>query len=555
MAIAQNISKLLAALRSYGLAGTVPYFESFRRKRRDKRDYQKWIIHNSVDDDRRAEMRQEIKRFDSRPLISIILPVYDVDEIWLRKCIDSVIAQTYPNWELCIADDASKRAHVRRLLEEYVSSNERIKAVFRPENGHISAASNSALEIATGEFSVLLDHDDELAVDALFWVAKEMLEHPEAAMIYSDEDLIDEDGVRSDPKFKPDFSRDLIYSLNVVTHLSAYRTDLLRAIGGFRIGLEGSQDYDLALRVIEQIPETAIRHIPRVLYHWRTIPTSVAGDAGAKPYAFAKARDAIHSHFERTGVKAAVFAAEDDLNRVRYTLPSVLPSVTIIVSGGSRAGLLDATGHTNLEVIEIDASEAKAERLNTIAAAVNSEVLCFLDGSLRPLSADWLSEMVSFAVQPKIGIVGAKLLQTNGSIDQTGFILGGPEIARPAHRGYPRSHHGNFFRAGLISNYSAVSGRCMVIRRGLFDEIGGFDSVHYLRRLFDSDLCLRLWEGGFRVVYTPYAELIETSSSAAIQAERNEIDYFTKRWQAIIDRDPCYNPNFTDESEPFRYRI
>ena len=555
MAIAQNISKLLAAVSNYGMGGAVPYFESFRRKRRDKRDYQKWIIHNSVDDDRRAEMRQEIKRFDSRPLISIILPVYDVDEIWLRKCIDSVIAQTYPNWELCIADDASKRAHVRRLLEEYVSSNERIKAVFRPENGHISAASNSALEIATGEFSVLLDHDDELAVDALFWVAKEMLEHPEAAMIYSDEDLIDEDGVRSDPKFKPDFSRDLIYSLNVVTHLSAYRTDLLRAIGGFRIGLEGSQDYDLALRVIEQIPETAIRHIPRVLYHWRTIPTSVAGDAGAKPYAFAKARDAIHSHFERTGVTAAVFAAEDDLNRVRDTLPSELPSVTIIVSGGSRAGLLDATGHTNLEVIEIDASEAKAERLNTIAAAVNSEVLCFLDGSLRPLSADWLSEMVSFAVQPKIGIVGAKLLQSKGSIDQTGFILGGPEIARPAHRGYPRSHHGNFFRAGLIGNYSAVSGRCMVIRRGLFDEIGGFDSVHYLRRLFDSDLCLRLWEGGFRVVYTPYAELIETSSSAAIQAERNEIDYFTKRWQAIIDRDPCYNPNFTDEGEPFRYRI
>ena len=555
MAIAQNIRKLLAAVRSYGIGGAVPYFESFRRKRRDKRDYQKWIIHNSIDDDRREEMRQEIKRFDSRPLISIILPVYDVDEIWLRKCIDSVIAQTYPKWEFCIADDASKRAHVRRLLDEYVSSDERIKVVFRPENGHISAASNSALEIASGEFSVLLDHDDELTEDALFWVAKELNDHTETAMIYSDEDLIDENGLRSDPKFKPDFSRDLMYSLNVVTHLSAYRTELLRKVGGFRIGLEGSQDYDLALRVIEQIPETAIRHIPRVLYHWRTIPTSVAGDAGAKPYAFAKARDAIHLHFERTGVNAAIVAAEDDLNRVKYILASELPSVTIIVSGGSRAGLLDVTDYPNLEVIETDDSEATAERLNTIAAAVNSEVLCFLDGSLRPLSADWLSEMVSFAVQPKIGIVGAKLLRSNGSIDQTGFILGGPEIVRPAHRGYPRSHHGNFFRAGLIGNYSAVSGRCMAIRRCVFDSIGGFDSEHYSQSLFDADLCLRLSESGFRIVYTPYAELIETSRTVITEPDEKEIDYFSRRWQAVLKRDPFYNPNFTDQGEPFKYRV
>ena len=483
------------------------------------------------------------------------MPVYDVEEEWLRLCIKSVLDQIYENWELCIADDCSPSSHIRRVLDEYSSKDPRITVVFRAENGHISAASNSALKLATGEFCVLLDHDDELSEDALFWVANEINAHPDVQMIYSDEDVIDINGRRSDPRFKPDLSRDLLYSLNMVTHLSAYKTKLLNELSGFRIGFEGSQDYDLALRVVERTRDNLIRHIPRVLYHWRTIPTSVAGNAGAKPYAFAKARDAIHSHFERTGVNAAVVAAEDDLNRVRYTLPLELPSVTVIVSSGSRAGLRDVTDYPNLDVIEIDAVGAMAERLNTISAAVNSEVLCFLDGSLRPLSADWLSEMVSFALQPKIGIVGAKLLQTNGSIDQTGFILGGPEIVRLAHRGYPRSHHGNFYRAGLIGNYSAVSGRCMVIRRDVFERIGGFDSEHYSQRLFDADLCLRLTESGFRIVYSPYAELIESSRSVILEPNEKEIDYFCRRWRAVLNGDPFYNPNFTDQGEPFKYCV
>lgn len=555
MAVWQNIRKLWSAVRRFGVGGVLPYLVSYARKRRDRRDYRKWIGQSAIDVQRRSEMRREIDELGAHPLISIILPVYNVDEKWLRKCIDSVLEQIYPNWELCIADDASTRGHIRPLIENYAANDKRIKAAFREQNGHISAASNTALELAMGEFAVLLDHDDELAEDALFWVAKELNDHPDAAMIYSDEDLIDEYGIRREPKFKPDFSRDLMYSLNLVTHLSAYRTQLLRRIGGFRIGLEGSQDYDLALRVIEQIPGSAIRHIPRVLYHWRTIDTSVAGNAGAKPYAFTKAREAIGSHFERTGKDATVEAAVDDLNRVRYRSSDPEPMVSLIVAGEPAAELESRTDHERLELISVPDERDLAKQLNLGASSAKGDVLCFLDGSLAPVSPDWLREMVSFATEPEIGAVGAKLMQINGSIDQTGIILGGSELIRKAHNGLPHDHGGNFFRAGLIGNYSAVSWRCMVIRRSIFDEIGKFDAAHYSENLFDVDLCLQLRRRSLRIVYTPYAELITISQTKRKPAKRAEIDFFQSRWKNDLDRDPYYNPNFASAGEPFRYRV
>lgn len=555
MALIPKFKTLANAIRDHGFGGVFPYVHSFLQKFRDKRDYERWIKQNSLTAEIRAELLLSIGKLDSRPLISIILPVYNVDEIWLRKCIDSVIAQIYPDWELCIADDASTRPHIRRVIEDYKQRDTRIKAVFRPNNGHISAASNSALELATGEFSVLLDHDDELTEDALYWVANELNEHPDAAMIYSDEDLIDEKGRRSDPKFKPDFSLDLLYSLNLVTHLSSYRTEVLRKIGGFRIGLEGSQDYDLALRVIEQIPASAIRHVPRILYHWRAIPTSVAGNSGAKPYAFAKAREAISSHFERTGTTATVDEVIGGLNRARYQLPDPLPVCSIIIIGGHTGAIVTETKYPALEMTMVGAAENISQSLNVAAASSSGEVLCFIDGSLEPLSTDWLREMVSLAIQPQIGAVGAKILRSDGGIDQTGFILGGKDLVRKAHFGLPSDRNGNLFRASLIGNYSAVSARCMVIRRSVFEEFRGFDAEHFAENFFDADLCLRLWEGGYRVVYTPYAELIEVRAGSRSAANDAEMEYFKSRWNEKLNRDPFYNPNFTDDGETFRYRI
>ncbi len=555
MTLIQKFTTLGTAIRFHGISGAMPHISTFWRKFGDRRDYQKLIKQDEISTKLREELRSKIGKFDSRPLISIILPVYNVDETWLRKCIDSVIAQVYPNWELCIADDASTRPYIRPMIEEYIGKDQRIKAVFRPRNGHISAASNSALELAAGDFTVLLDHDDELSEDALYWVASELNEHPEAEMIYSDEDLIDEKGRRSDPKFKPDFSRDLLYSLNLVTHLSSYRTDLLRKIGGFRTGLEGSQDYDLALRVIEQIPETAIRHIPRILYHWRTIPTSVAGNTGAKPYAFAKAREAIGSHFDRTGIEATVEAVIGDLNRAQYQLPDPLPRVSLVIDAGNADPFGSRTDYPDLEMIAVDTAGKLSTRLNSAAELSTGQVLCFVDGTLNPLSPDWLREMVSLAMQPKIGAVGAKLLSTNGGIDQTGLILGGSDLVRKAHFGFPNDHNGNFFRAALIGNYSAVSSRCLVIRRYAFEEMNGFDDKHFAGNFFDVDLCLRLWEHGYRVVYTPYAELIETYKRLQIPVNEAEREYLQSRWESQLKHDPFNNPHFTDEGETFRYRV
>ncbi len=357
--ISANIERPASAIRAGFRVGLKTSLKTAYQKIREKRNYKKWLEKfGALDDAERQQLHDRIELFEDIPLISVLLPVYDVDERWLRLCLESVLKQIYVNWELCIADDCSPKPHVRRVLEEYAAKDERIKVVFRETNGHISAASNTALELAAGEFTVLLDHDDELSADALFWVVNELNSFPTTMMIYSDEDLIDQNGRRYAPKFKPDWSRDLFYSVNIITHLSAYRTSLLRELGGFRLGFEGSQDYDLALRVIEKIDEGAIRHIPRILYHWRVIRGSVAYGGGEKPYAHKRAREALREHFERTGKEAVVTKTVGDLRRVQYALCKPEPKVSLILvaedaaNGMNRAHeYLCQTNYSNFEII------------------------------------------------------------------------------------------------------------------------------------------------------------------------------------------------------------
>ena len=260
------------------------------------RTYERWL---ATHEHPPADSAKEIVAFAYKPKISIITPVYNPDVRWLRKCIESVLRQSYHEWQLCLCDDASTDPEVTKVLQEYAAAEPRIALHTSPQNEGISLASNHALRLAAGEFVALLDHDDEVTEDGLYWVAAEMNDHPECDMIYSDEDMIDARDRRYEPKFKPDWSRDLLYSLNLITHLSAYRTDLVRQIGGFRLGYEGSQDYDLALRIIEKTTNERIRHIPRILYHWRAIPGSVALNLDEKPYAHERAREAIRDHFLR----------------------------------------------------------------------------------------------------------------------------------------------------------------------------------------------------------------------------------------------------------------
>ena len=588
--------------RERGWAGIETHLRQKNFYRRERSNYQKWIrAVDTLDDAKRGKIRREIEKFERRPLISVVMPVYDVGEKWLRLCVESVRGQLYENWELCVADDCSPSPHVRRVLEEYAALDPRIKITFRRENGHISAASNSALELATGEFAALLDHDDELAAHALFHVVREINRFPDTAMIYSDEDLIDEKGRRYSPKFKPDWSRDLFYSLNLITHLSVYRTDVLREIGGFRLGVEGSQDYDLALRFIERISENQIRHIPHILYHWRAIQGSVALSGDEKPYAHERAREALRAHFERAGKSVTVSRSVYNLHRVEYELPAPAPKVNLIIAADedfqttSEAikNLVGNTDYSNLEITivagseklktELEAAslkaetlasanaartlkfvvcekESEAEKYNFAAAETNGEIVCFVDANLKPAAEAWLTEMAGFAYQTAIGAVGAKLLYADETILHGGLILGTENLIDSAHHCFPHSDGGNFARAKLVNNFSAVSISCLAARREVFEQVGGFDAENFPNKLYDADFCLRLRrEKNYRIVFTPYAELIKIDAKKQLNLEKNptaaEKDNFVRRWRETIERDPFYNPNLSKKDASFSIAI
>jgi glycosyl transferase family 2 len=292
-------NRLFQSLKADGLSGAA---QRIRNRIEVGHEYARWMEkYDKLTDEERAAIRRQIEGLSSKPLISVVMPTFNTPERWLRLAIDSVIAQLYQNWELCIADDASSDPKVKSVLERYAAQDPRIKLRFREARGHISAASNSALEIAAGDFVALLDHDDELCEHALYMVAMELDTHPDADLVYSDEDKVDEKGIRYAPYFKPDWNPTLFLAQNFVCHLAVFRTVLLRKIGGFQLGYEGAQDWDLVMRVTEQTPPSHIRHIPHVLYHWRAVAGSTAKAESEKKYALDAQRKTLQAHFERIG--------------------------------------------------------------------------------------------------------------------------------------------------------------------------------------------------------------------------------------------------------------
>lgn len=550
-------------------------------------DYASWVKEfDTLSSRDLIAITSHIQALPYRPLISVIMPVYNTDDHLLRMAIESVRQQVYPNWELCIADDASSKEHVRSVLEEYQAQDDRIKVVFRPENGHISRASNSALALATGEFIALLDHDDILAEHALYMVAVELNAHPDAVLIYSDEDKIDEDGNRYDPYFKSDWNLDLFYGQNMVSHLGVYRTATVRDIGGFRPGLEGSQDYDLALRLLERVTPECIRHIPHVLYHWRAIPGSVALAGGEKSYATDAARQSLQEYFDRCRIKAKVVHAPNYYyHRVLFELPVSPPMISVIIPTRNGKTMLEKcvatvyrTGYKNLEVIVVNNQSDDPETLaylDTLAqtdvnvlsydkpfnyAAINNwaagqahgEVLLLLNNDVESQNADWLSEMISHACRQEVGIVGAALYYPDDTLQHGGVILGVGGVANHAHLRLKKGNPGYFGRAMLTQDLSAVTAACLMVRKEVFTEAGGLDEE--LRVAFnDIDFCLRVREKGYLVVFTPYAALYHHESvtrgyeDTAEKKARfmKECDFMCERWGSLLSEDPYYNPNLT----------
>ena len=517
-----------------------------------------------------AEVRDRISTLPHSALISIVMPVYNTPEKWLRLAIESVRNQIYENWELCIADDNSTDPAIRQILEEYASSDDRIRLVFRSENGHISAASNSALDLASGEFTVLFDHDDELAPYALAELVFEIHRSPGANMIYSDEDMISETGRRYMPKFKPDWSLDLFYSMNLVTHLVAYRTRLIKEVGGFREGFEGSQDYDLALRVVKKIEPNTIRHIPRILYHWRAVKGSAASGLEGKPYAYARAREAISEHFQRIGTNAYSIEAPLQINRTVYRIPEPITAVSLILSGRidpvDLPKALVAVDYPRAVELIVATNDELGERvlsenvrvcysgrgdhfslLNDGAASARGEVLCFIDPTSEPVGTDWLKVLVGYAIQEEIGAVGAKLIYPDNTIKHAGYVMGIRNgIGRPHYR-FRSDSYGDYMRLVVDQNVSATSSDCMVIRRSVFDEIGGFNVSDYPNSLADIDLCLRLRRAGYRIVWTPWAQMIQSREDD--RRSEKELEKLRRNWPDIFAGDPFYNPNLTLEKE------
>lgn len=549
-------------------------------------DYPLWLErYATLNAEELAEQRAAGAALAHQPLISVLMPVYNPPERWLRRAIDTVLAQSYENWELCIADDASPAPHVRQVLEEYAARDSRIHVAFREKNGHISAASNTALNLAQGEWLALFDHDDELSPEALYWLACEVNRHPDAGIIYSDEDKIDEDGLRSDPYFKSDWNYDLFLSHNLISHLGAYRTALVRELGGFRLGLEGSQDYDLALRCIEKLQPAQIRHIPRALYHWRTLAESTASGNEAKPYAFLAGQRALHDHLQRMALTASVEVSpyHASHNRLRYSLPAAPPLVSILIP--TRNGLdilrqcllsLAKTSYPRYELLIIDNGSddpATLDYLATLAqradcrvlrdpspfnfsalnnravAAARGEVLCLLNNDIEVISPDWLEEMVSHALRPGVAAVGARLWYPDDTLQHGGVLLVGG-VAAHAHRGLRPGQHGYSGRGALTQNLSAVTAACLVIRKALYLEVGGMDEQ--LAVAFnDVDFCLKLCQAGYRNVWTPFAELYHHESKTRgyedspdkRQRFLSEVTLMQQRWGKLLRNDPAYNLN------------
>ena len=590
--IGKTVKKSIQMVRKHGIRGIITALHDSTNQ---NIGYDTWIEKfDTLTNEDRDAIKRHIDDFELNPLISVVMPVYDIEERYLRQVIESVRNQLYTNWEFCIADDASPSLHIKKVLKEYEAKDSRIKVVYREKNGHISESSNSALELVTGEFIALLDHDDLLPEHALYHVVNEINKHPDVDLIYSDEDKINQGGKRYGPYFKSGWNPDLFFSQNMFSHLGVYRTSIIQEIGGFRKGYEGSQDYDLCLRAIAKTSFDKIRHIPKILYHWRAIEGSTALTIDSKSYALAASRRAITDYFNQNYKNVEVVDAEGSAktfgyHRVVWPIPENTPKVSIIIPTKDKVELLRVciesiitkTSYSNYEIIIIDNnSEEEETRLyleyisdndnvkiltydkpfnysdinNFAVKHAKGSILAFLNNDTEVIDSFWLEEMVGYCLRPDIGAVGAKLIYDNYKTQHGGIILGGgaDKVAAHAfyniHKDYP-AHYSNSI---LSRNVGAVTAACMVVEKSKFDKIGGFDADNLPVSYNDVDLCIRLLEQGYLNVITPHIELFhhesltrgdDHSSSESSKRFYKEKEYMLNKWGDILNNDPFYNPN------------
>lgn len=576
-----NIKKGILYLRHYGPKEF--WVKLTERFQADDVDYEQWYEnHKALPEELEKQKNEKWKR---KPLISIVVPVYNTPQVFLRQMIESVQNQSYSEWELCIGNASPENKEMKKILEEY-KNDARIKEVEIPENKGISQNTNRAMEIASGELIGLLDHDDLLAPNALYEVAKAVNEHPDAEVIYTDEDKVTTDlKEHFQPHLKPDFNLDLLRSNNYICHFFVASRDLIKRVGGFRPEFNGAQDYDLILRCTEQAKQ--IVHIPKILYHWRVHKASTADNPASKMYAFDAGKRAIEEHLVRCRTKGTVQHTKDlGFYRVKYEVCGE-PLVSIIIPNKDQSEALkkcldsirEKTSYRNYEIIIVENNSEEpetfafykkiaGEKIKVVTwegefnySAINNfgvrhargDYLLLLNNDVEIINGDWLTEMLSHCQRKEVGIVGAKLYYPDNTIQHAGIIIGIGGVAGSVFVGLPRAFSGYLHKASIQLDLSAVTAACMLVKRSVFEQVGGLEEK--LKVAFnDVDFCLRVREKGYLVVYDPYAELYHYESKTRgaedtkekIRRFQTEIEYMRSHWIGLLKKgDPYYNCNLS----------
>ena len=542
--------------------------------------------------------RQRAESFDYSPRLSIVIPAYKTPERYLREMLQSIEAQTYKNWEVCVADGSPRGENSERLLRRFAERDQRFKYVILGENKGIAGNTNAAMEMATGDFIVLADHDDTLPPHALYECVKAINSDPEYDVLYSDEDKLDMDGkALFDPHFKPDFNPDLLTSVNYICHLFVVNRELVEAVGGFRQEFDGAQDYDFIFRCTEAARKNC--HIPKVLYHWRCHQNSTASNPESKMYAFEAGTRAIQAHFDRMGigVESIEKGVDFGIYHTRFVLKGQ-PLVSVVIPNKDHTqdldtcirSLIERGTYPNLEFIVVennstdqgtfvyyDKIQKEFPNVQVVRwekgfnfSAINNfgvqfakgEYLLFLNNDTEIIEPDVIQEMLGYCQREDVGIVGARLLYQDDTIQHAGVVVGFGGIAGHTFIGLHKAENSYFHRAMCAQDYSAVTAACLMTKRTLFDQVGGF--TEELAVAFnDIDFCMKIRSLNKLVVYNPYALLYHYESKSRgledtpekVARFNREIAIFARRWPDILKNgDPFYNPNLTLRKSNFALR-
>lgn len=580
--------KVLVYYQQFGVKATV--LRAFDKLTgRETLSYKAWFKRQTPT--KEALKAQREREFAYAPKISVVVPLYRTPETYLTELIESVKKQTYGNWELCLSDGSGEDSPIAGLLARYEAEEDRIKVVSHKEPLKISENTNAALEIASGDFIAFADHDDLLAPNALYECVNLLNNEPSTEMIYTDEDKVDMSGKEHFmPHFKSDFNIDLLCSVNYICHLLVVKREVFEAAGMLDPEFDGAQDYDFILRCVEKTSE--IRHIPKVLYHWRAHKDSTAENLGSKDYAFEAGKKAIQAHYDRTGIPAEARKMQiNDLYfyRSKYRLTES-PLVSVIIPNKDHTADLDKcirsleekNAYKNIEYIIVENNSEEKETFayyeelekrcprakvlyweekrfnfpainNFGAKHASGEYLLFLNNDTEIMNEDSIEELLGYCMRRDVGAVGARLYYEDGTIQHAGVIVGLGGVAGHAFPAYPHDAVGYFGRIVMAQDYSAVTAACIMVKKSVFEETGGFDEG-FAVAFNDIDLCLKIREKGWLIVYNPYAELSHYESKSRgyedteekVKRFNSEIDLFLKKWKGFLEQgDPYYNPNLT----------